>query len=242
MATYNGAPFVLEQVVSILSQIGEADELVVVDDASTDDTLEVLRRVNDSRVRVIESAQNAGYVQAFERALGYTRGDHVFLADQDDVWPAGRVPSMQRLLATHMVVVGNVAQLDGPPHIRGPFGESDWRLTPASSGHTGRNLARLAVSDMPYFGSAMAVRRDLLDLALPFPPSVRELHDAWLALLGIATRSIAHLDDRVVLRRIHDKNTSGTIRSPYLVLRGRWFFLRMTVDAWRRTRGRRSHP
>jgi glycosyltransferase involved in cell wall biosynthesis len=240
MATYNGSRYVADQIASVLDQLGEHDELVIVDDASTDDTVEALKRIVDPRIRLVENDDNVGYVRAFERALSLSRGDHVFLSDQDDVWPPGRVATMQRLLATHMVVAGNIAQLGGPDRIPGPFGEKDWRLTSTSSEHTARNLARLAAQDMPYFGSAMAVRRDLLNLALPFPPSVRELHDAWLALLGIATRSIAHLDERVVLRRIHDANTSGIMRSPHLVLRGRWFFLRMTHDAWRRARDTHS--
>jgi hypothetical protein len=123
--------------------------------------------------------------------------------------------------------------------MRGPFGERDWRVDAGTSGHTLRNLLRLAASDMPYFGSAMAVRRDALDLALPFPGCVRELHDAWLALVGLASRSMVHVDDRVVLRRMHGANASGHVRSPWLVARGRYYFVLMAMAAWGRARSRR---
>jgi hypothetical protein len=95
---------------------------------------------------------------------------------------------------------------------------------------------------MPYFGSAMAMRREALDLALPFPSSVRELHDAWIALIGLASRSMVHVDDRVVLRRLHESNASGRRRSLGLVLKGRIYFIQMTLDAWTRARRARLKP
>jgi len=244
MATYNGARFVGEQVVSILAELGPSDELVVVDDASTDTTVELLRQLADPRVRVLTNPVNLGYSRTFERALTEAVGQHVFLADQDDVWPRGRLAVMQVALGRGGVVAGNVAVLDGPARIRGPFGSRDWRLRAGDSDRRVGNLLRLAASNMPYYGSAMAVRRDVLGRALPFPPSAVELHDAWLALVGIATGSLVHVDDRVVLRRIHDGNATGHVRSPGKVLRGRLLFLRMCVAAAARARGplRRRQP
>jgi glycosyltransferase involved in cell wall biosynthesis len=243
MATFNGAAWVAEQIASILAQLGPDDELVVVDDGSMDATVATVRAIADPRIRLHENATNVGYVRSFERALSLATGEHVFLSDQDDVWPSGRVDTMRRALTSGAVVTGNIALLDGPAMIRGPFGERDWRVSSATSSHTLRNLLRLAASDAPYFGSAMAIRRDLLDLALPFPAPVRELHDAWLALLALSTRSMVHIDERVVMRREHGANASGTIRSPLRVARGRLFFVGMAVAAWYRPRiSRRAAP
>jgi glycosyltransferase involved in cell wall biosynthesis len=239
MATYNGARFVDEQVESILAQLGDHDELIVVDDASTDDTVARLEARRDPRISVRRSTCNEGYVRAFERALSLARGEHVFLADQDDAWPPGRVVVMREALGRGSVVAGNVAVLGGPDRLRGPFGEADWRVRAETSDHTLRNVLRLAISDMPYFGSAMALRRDVLEVALPFPGSVLELHDAWLALVGLATHSMVHIDERVVLRRQHGANTTGRIRSPWLVVRGRYYVALMILTAWRRARGAR---
>ena len=85
----------------------------------------------------------------------------------------------------------------------------------------------------------MALRADFLPVVLPYPASARELPDAWIALNGLLRRDLAHLDEDVVLRRVHAGNTSGTIRSPGAVLRGRLLFLRMLGEAVRRrSRGR----
>lgn len=237
MATYNGAAYVREQLESILPQLGSEDEVVVVDDASTDDTVEVVKAIGDHRVRLVGNARNLGYVRTFERALSLAEGDHVFLSDQDDMWPGGRVRVMQEALGDAMVVAGNIAVLGGPAHISSPFGGRPWLLTGGPTPRPLPWLLRLAASEAPYFGSAMAVRRDLLGIALPFPDSVQELHDAWLALLGLSARSMAHVPDRVVLRRLHGANASGTRRPWPTVLRGRLLFLKMWRDARCRTRG-----
>ena len=243
LATHDGADFVADQVRSILAQLDESDEVVVVDDASTDETVAVLRDLGDARLRITENPCNLGYVRTFERALGLAGGEHVFLSDQDDVWPRDRVRVMQEALLHSAVVAGNVAILGGPDHLRSPFGATRWVLDGDPSRHPLPWLLRLAASNAPYFGSAMAVRADLLRVALPFPDSVQELHDAWLALLGLHTGSITHLPDRVVLRRLHAGNASGRRRAWPDVIRGRVLFLRMWRDARRRTRALpRQHP
>jgi glycosyltransferase involved in cell wall biosynthesis len=236
MATFNGARFVVTQIESILAQIDELDELIIVDDASTDGTLSLLRALDDPRIRVTGNAENLGYVRTFEKALSQAKGQHIFLADQDDVWPPGRVHRMQLGLRHASLVAGNIAVLEGPPRIKSPFGARDWKLNGDPARHPLPWLVRLAMSNAPYFGSAMAVDSDLLELALPFPPSVQELHDGWLALLGLMSRSIKHVPDRVVLRRLHDTNTSGRRRHWRAVARGRILFVRMCWDARHRAR------
>lgn len=94
MAAYNGEKFIAEQIASILDQLGEDDEIVVIDDRSTDGTLEALRALDDPRLRVIEQETNRGYVQTFERALGEARGAYLLLSDQDDIWLPGHVDDM----------------------------------------------------------------------------------------------------------------------------------------------------
>jgi glycosyltransferase involved in cell wall biosynthesis len=60
MATYNGSQYVEEQLESILAQLGPEDEIVIVDDASTDDTVARIRRFADPRIRLIAADANPG--------------------------------------------------------------------------------------------------------------------------------------------------------------------------------------
>ena len=56
IASYNGGRFIERQVKSIITQLDPQDEIVVADDGSTDDTLAILERFNDPRIRIIEGA------------------------------------------------------------------------------------------------------------------------------------------------------------------------------------------
>src|SRR5690554_1954760 len=91
MASYNGSRFIKAQLDSILAQLGPEDELIVVDDASSDDTAAIVARCNDERIRLYQQPQNQGHVASFSRAISDACHEFIFLADQDDVWLPGRV-------------------------------------------------------------------------------------------------------------------------------------------------------
>jgi glycosyltransferase involved in cell wall biosynthesis len=239
MATYNGAAHVAEQLTSILAQLGPDDDVVVVDDASTDGTLAVLSTVADARVRIVESPVNRGYVRAFEVALGATRGDVVLLSDQDDVWLPGRRDAMVRALRRHQVVATNLTTLGGPEALRGPLGQADWKLGPRDDGRPVANVVGIIAGLKPYYGCAMGVRRDALATVLPFPPHLVESHDLWLAMYGNLVGSIAHLDRRTLARRLHGDNATPTRpRGPRAVLVSRARLVRALFTLLRRLRQR----
>ena len=244
MAAYNGHRYIVEQLSSILHQLHSRDEVIVVDDASGDDTAELVAALRDPRIRLIRLDQNVGYVAAFEMAMVHSTGDYLLLSDQDDVWLPNRVRLMVAALETHDVVAGNLITLDGPPTIGGPYGQSSWRLDPNDSSRPWWNTIGVIAGNRPYFGSAMGLRRDALAIVLPFPAYLKESHDLWIALCGIHLNSIAHLGVAVTARRYHDSNESPTQpRALPLVLRSRLLVLRLTREALARSRfHRRSRP
>jgi glycosyltransferase involved in cell wall biosynthesis len=236
LATYNGARHIEDQLRSILEQLTATDEVVLVDDASTDDTVARVRALGDARVRIVEQPQNRGYVRTFEYALREARGELLLLSDQDDVWTAGRVAAMVAALVDVDVVATNLATLDGPESIRGPYGQRDWRLRAGSSGRHARNIVSTLAGNRPYYGCAMGVRREALTAVLPFPPLLTESHDLWIALYGNVARSIRHLELRSVRRRFHDENASpDRPRGLTTVVRSRLMLVRAVVELWRRT-------
>ncbi len=235
MATYNGVPYLTEQLDSILSQLSAADELVVVDDGSTDGTRAILDALDDPRITVHHTDRNLGYVGAFGRALTAARGEYLVLSDQDDIWPAGRVDALVSALQDAEVAVGNVVDLEHRRPLPSPVRRRPWRLSSAASGQHRRNLLRIWAGIIPYFGSAMALRRSALDRVLPFPAYLHESHDLWIATVGNVDRSIRHLDDVVTWRRLHDTNASTSRpRAVGPVLRARVMLLRLALEARRR--------
>lgn len=237
MATYKGAAYVAEQIESIVAQLGPDDELVIVDDCSPDDTvaviIETVARLGESRVFLTRTDSNGGYVRAFAAAITRARGRYVFLADQDDVWTPGRHEAMIAGLARSLVVAGNHS-------ILGRDGARLWYppLRERTSRRHLLNLFAILIGYRPYFGCAMGFRREAIaNGILPIPEYLHESHDVWIAITGNVRRSIRHLDEVVVERRLHDSNqTPLGIRGLGTILAARRMFLRLIAEAARRSR------
>ncbi len=237
MATYNGQRWLPEQLSSILTELDVDDEVVIVDDASTDDTVQVATSFDDPRVRVVRQATNRGYVRTFEHALTLARRDIVFLSDQDDVWVPGRRDALIAALEGAEVAAGELLlHPDGRP-LPHPITRRPWRLGAPGRGHRLARQLRIWMGTAPYFGCAMAVRRPYLDVALPFPAFLTESHDLWLATLSNAGGVLSHATTPTVLRRLHESNTSPSRpRGPVAVLAARIMLARCSREAVVRSR------
>lgn len=100
MTSYNTAAFVSEAVDSILRQSWQRLELIVVDDASEDDSLARLRALEkaDDRLRVIPLDANVGTYRAKNVAIGSARGDVLTFMDSDDTSKPGRLEQQLEVL------------------------------------------------------------------------------------------------------------------------------------------------
>lgn len=241
MATWNGAAYLLEQLDSILDELKPHDEVVIVDDASSDATVALLASVTDPRVRVHAREKNLGYVRTFEEAMRHASGDVIMLSDQDDVWVPGRRALLVTATADHAVAASNLALLDDGSALSSPLTGRDWQLRAEDGTRQAWNQWKILIGDAPYFGCAMAVRRDFLSVALPFPEYLTESHDLWLATLANACRELTHVEQPTVRRRLHDTNASSDRpRGLKQALQSRFLMLRLWREARRRAR-RRTH-
>src|SRR5690606_2515354 len=112
MATKNGATFLQEQVDSILPQLRPEDEIVISDDCSGDDTLNVIRTIHDPRIRLLQCDSEMGIARNFEISINASRGDYIFLADQDDVWLPDKVKMMKYALQQYDLVMSDCHLVD----------------------------------------------------------------------------------------------------------------------------------
>jgi len=235
MAAYNGARYIREQIDSVLAELEPQDELVVVDDASRDGTADILRGLDDPRVTVIARDRNRGYVRTFEEALSAATGDIVMLADQDDVWIPGRRALFVSALADADVAASNLVLLGSDAPLPHPLTRRPWRLRSDRSSHGRRNALRILAGVAPYYGCAMAVRREAVGRILPFPPFLTESHDLWIAMFGNVHSSMRHIDEATIRRRLHDGNASPSRpRGLSAVLRARFMLARAWLAARRR--------
>jgi glycosyltransferase involved in cell wall biosynthesis len=214
IATYNGAKFIKKQIDSILREILPSDELIIVDDCSTDETVSIIRRYGQKNIKLFQNAVNCGHVKSFEMALGMARNNYILLSDQDDIWLPGRLGDLINKSTAEGValVTSNFGQIDEDDF---NIGNSRYRLLEADSKSHLLNIIGLFWGTRPYFGCAMIINRKLLDIALPFPKWV-EGHDVWLALCANAMHSNFHLEQKTLNRRLHSNNLTSLARRPIL--------------------------
>jgi glycosyltransferase involved in cell wall biosynthesis len=221
MATCNGDRYLREQMDSILVQLGPEDELVVSDDASTDDTLVILGSYNDERLRVL-SGDYRDPVQNFANALRQARGEILVLSDQDDRWLPGRLELVRQYLAGQ---TGRPALIMMDGEIVDADGEAVG-LSVFTRNRAGKGLLK-NIYDNTYTGCCLAFSRPLLDIALPFPRHV-PMHDMWLGLLAELFGRVEFVPVRTLRYRRHGANVSQ--RSPDLLLKVRrrfWLVLNL---------------
>lgn len=103
--TYNGAAYVASCLESVLSQSVEDLEVVVVDDVSADNTVEVVREIagRDHRVRLVSRAENGGTLRARREGVLATTGEYVMLVDQDDYLVDGALGRIDAVLQDNPV-------------------------------------------------------------------------------------------------------------------------------------------
>ncbi len=98
MTTYNGQAYILEQLQSIYDQSHPVDEVVICDDGSTDETVELVKEFIASRGlaswTVVVNERQLGFCDNFWKAITKCSGSFVFLSDQDDVWYPNKVAEM----------------------------------------------------------------------------------------------------------------------------------------------------
>lgn len=199
IATYNGSSYIRQQLNSILPQLGGDDEVVVSDDGSTDGTPDIIRRIGDNRIKLVEGPRQHSPTLNFECALRHARGEYIFLADQDDVWRDDKVAMCLETLQRADCVVTNAWVTDNCLNVTD---DSLYAMM-----HVRRSRLYNLLWHNGYTGCCMAFHRRVLDMALPFPKDT-PMHDIWIGNVAAWFYSVEFTDERLLWFRRHDATTS----------------------------------
>jgi len=215
MTVYNGERYLAEQLRSVLDQLKEHDELIVVDDASDDASVEILRGAADARIQLHRNQVNKGVRQSFELGLRQARHDVIFLCDQDDVWLPGKRDAFVMAFEQHpgtAIVISDAEVIDGDGNITAPS-------FMATKGGFHSGLWSTLIRNR-YLGCAMALHRSLLDSVLPIPARV-PMHDMWIGGLGSVFGDVQYLPKPYLQYRRHEGNVSPS-RPQGIIQMVRW--------------------
>ncbi len=201
MATYNGARFIREQIDSILPQLGAEDELIVSDDGSTDGTLEIIESYADPRIAVSKENCFHSPIYNLEHALKNTRGNYIFLSDQDDVWLEDKVSVCRDAIDGYDLLVHDADIVDAAGNV---LFDSFY-----AHNHTRKGKFYNFLKN-GYLGCCMCLSRRLLDAVLPFPAGL-PMHDIYIGnYAAFNGYEIRFIGNRLIHYRRHGNNASIT--------------------------------
>ncbi len=206
IATHNGERYLSEQLESILCQLMVNDEIVISDDSSTDNTLNIIRSFNDPRIRLFEGNKFYHHTQNFENAISKAIGDVVFLSDQDDVWVENKVSIMLKWLANCNLVVSECFVVDENLKV---ISNNIFNSKSKQSGFI-RNLCH-----NHYLGCCMAFDREVIDLCIPFPKGILS-HESWIGSVASFFGKTKFISDCLIYFRRHQFNNSNTLKGSTL--------------------------
>ena len=217
VCVYNGERFLQAQLDSIASQTRPVDEVVVLDDRSTDASASIVEAFAARvpfPVRFQVNPTNLGVTQNFETAIRQAQGDLIFTADQDDVWLPRKVQVLADLFESEPdlgLAFSDAQVVDEQGSVVSP---SLWETVRFSRGNQQRfasDAFRVLLRRPVVTGATMAFRADLRELFLPIAPGW--LHDEWFALLAAGGSMIRAVPERLMLYRKHANNQVGILGS-----------------------------
>ena len=202
LAYYNGGKYIEKQVRSILSQLGEEDELVISIDDASDGSMELLETLadQDGRIRLTDGP-GKGVVKNFEHAITACSGDIIFLSDQDDIWKKNKVERVMNAFRDNDVdvILHNAELMDGEEVIQCGATVFDYR---GSRAGLVKNLMKNS-----YMGCCMAFRSRIKDVILPIPEEMY-MHDYWIGTAGEKMGGTGLLKECLIQYRRHGDNVT----------------------------------
>jgi hypothetical protein len=220
LCTYNGADFLPAQLASIAAQTRLPDELIICDDASTDDTrtlLESFAKTASIPVSLHFSDQNTGSVKNFERAIGLCTGDIIALSDQDDVWRNDKLELIDQVFQQNTATGLFFSDAEIVDENLNPLQRRIWEAVGFDAHkqkliRSGRSLDVL-INGWTVTGATMAFRSAYVKLALPVPTNIAMIHDGWIALTIAAVADVAFIEQPLIKYRQHERQQIGVPKS-----------------------------
>lgn len=199
IATYNGDKFIKEQLNSILCQLDEFDEVIISDDGSTDNTINIIKSFKDKRIKIL-NGEHKGVKKNFENAIKNCKGKYIFLSDQDDIWMPNKLDvCLSELENGNLMILHDCYITDEKLNV---LHDSFFEYR-----HSKPGLLRNIIKNS-YIGCCMAINCNVKKYILPIPNNV-EMHDQWIGIQCEKYGNVKFIDDKLIMYRRHLNNVSS---------------------------------
>ncbi|WP_313893776.1 glycosyltransferase [Psychrobacillus sp.] len=229
MTTYNGEKYVEKQLISLLNQTCLPDEVIIVDDGSSDSTCRIVDNfikdygLND-RWKLIRCEENRGHLNSFFEAISLVAGDIIFLCDQDDIW----LPQKIELMSNLMIENPNIQALSSSFNKIDSYGHSIKSYENFLSSNNGIIRKRIKSGEIvkisPFTlitynvspGCTSAFRKETKDIFINKLGKVDDfalVHDWKINLIAALNDGLYFVNTPTILYRLHSENTLGLSRN-----------------------------
>lgn len=202
MTTFNGDKYIDEQIKSILIQLDMEDELIISDDGSTDNTVQILKQYSEEYDNIKLHLNNRlGVVKNFEFAIKECTKDIIVLSDQDDIWVDNKLVEIKKHFSknSNLLILHNAIKFNSDQG--NDYGSGELMIKKMRKGLVANVLKSC------YWGCCMAFRKELVDYIIPFPESV-VAHDQWIGIVAEDLKSTAFIDKPLIYHRLHQNNVT----------------------------------
>ena len=202
VATYNGATYLLAQLESIAQQTQKPAQIIIVDDASLDDTVRIANNfaTEHPNVLVVQNETRLGYIKNFEKGMLLATASYVALSDQDDIWVPHKLETLLANIGGQMLAYSDSELIDAEGQL---LNQKMSTIKNQLAYHTPIMYAIGAWAP----GHAMLFKKELIEKAAPFPTLVT--HDFWLGFVATCYGTVVYVNEPLVHYRQHAQNAIG---------------------------------
>ena len=210
MATYNGAKFLEAQLDSIATQTRMPMELVICDDASTDETINIIKaHILAPIIKLVTNPKNLGVVASFKIAASLCHSkNYIAFCDQDDIWHNNKLEENFNAIVNFsnekipVLVYSDAVFIDASKKI----------INKSFMNETGidkyQHVYQTALFGSIILGCSIMINPILRNYLSAMPDQLNFNHDAWMSLIGFSFGVCHFIQDPLLDYRKHDQNST----------------------------------
>lgn len=223
LSTYQSEKYIEQQINSILNQTHSEWKLIIRDDSSSDNTVQLINKYKNNypdKIFILnDNRGNIGTVESYEYLLDSANSEYIMLCDHDDIWVSDKI--------TTLIVKMNEMEKDYPNlpilvHSDLAVVDSNADMIHSSFWHFSKLNPEILLS-FNYLGvcngitgCTVLINYRAREISLPFSKNAR-MHDAWIALCVSKYGKIGYVDKPTVLYRQHELNQIGAKEGKNLI-------------------------
>lgn len=205
MATYNGGQFIENQILSLISQTYKNWNLIIHDDGSKDETLEIVKKYQelDSRIHLVEDGVKCGgAAKNFLYLLKKSSAPYIIFSDQDDIWMESKLE----------VLFNKIKDIHEPCAVYcNAYAYNGIKITANEVSLIKRtNLKDSLFLNSGVQGCSLMFNRYLLNLLKDYPDYVH-MHDHYITIGAVTFGKLHYIQESLMLYRQHNNNVTGNV-------------------------------